>query len=215
LDPFFARRRAISIDAPLIEDYKALRRAQGAANGTINREVGVLGRMLSLAVEHGRLARKPKIKKLDEKGAVRRGFVEQADFDRIMKFLTPEHQLAVLTAYTLAWRMKSEALKLRWHDVDLALGTVSIPTRKNDDSRRCRITPELLVRFKEHRARMAELFGGRLPEYVFVRLPRTWAQKAKVGLRLYKIDTPWRKACQQAAIDADDPRLAALIPHDL
>src|SRR5262245_2089211 len=38
LDPFFARHRAIAIDAPAIEDYKALRRSQGAANGSINRE---------------------------------------------------------------------------------------------------------------------------------------------------------------------------------
>src|SRR5262245_1676302 len=214
LDPFFGRYRAIVIDAPLIEEYKALRKAQGAANGTLNREVGVLGKMLSLAVEDGRVARKPKIRKLDEKAAVRRGFVEQQAFDRIMKHLAPDLQLAALTAYTLAWRMKSEVLKLRWQDVDLTFGTVSIPTSKNDDPRRCRITPELLVRLKEHRARMLEVFG-KLPEHVFVRLPHAWAQKAKVGSRLFNIDVAWRQACQRAAIDGDTPELATLLIHDL
>lgn len=61
---------------------------------------------------------------------------------------------------------------------------------------------------------MLEVFG-KLPEHVFVRLPHAWAQKAKVGSRLFNIDVAWRQACQRAAIDGDTPELATLLIHDL
>jgi hypothetical protein len=42
------------------------RQGQGVANGTINREVAVLGRMQRLAYEHGKLLRLPVIHKPKE-----------------------------------------------------------------------------------------------------------------------------------------------------
>jgi len=44
------------------------RRTHEAANGTINRELAVLGRMLRLAYENGKLVRMPVIRKLSEAG---------------------------------------------------------------------------------------------------------------------------------------------------
>jgi len=198
-----------------MEEYKALRKSQGAANGSINREIGVVSKVLSLAVKHRKLARKPVFEKLDEKAAIRRGFVEQPDFDLVMKHLAPDLQLAALTAYTLARRMKSEVLRLRWADVDLVVGTVAIPTSKNGDPRRCRITLELKIRFAEHRERMIEVFG-RLPEYVFVRAPGRYSHKTKVGLQRRNFDVAWRGACVRAAeMKGGDAGLAELLQHDL
>ena len=45
---------------------------QGASNGTINRELAVLGRMLRLAHENGQLTRVAKIRKLTEAAPRRR-----------------------------------------------------------------------------------------------------------------------------------------------
>jgi len=49
-----------------IARYMEERRTHEAANGTINRELAVLGRMLRLAYENGKLVRMPVIRKLSE-----------------------------------------------------------------------------------------------------------------------------------------------------
>src|SRR5262245_36056778 len=57
LTPFFRGVRAVAIDRPLITRYIQHRQHEGASNGTIRIELGVLGRMLNLAHENGRLLR--------------------------------------------------------------------------------------------------------------------------------------------------------------
>jgi hypothetical protein len=49
-----------------VKRYIAERQAGGASNGTVNRELAVLGRMLRLAYENGKLMRLPLIHKLKE-----------------------------------------------------------------------------------------------------------------------------------------------------
>jgi hypothetical protein len=66
LDPFFRTRRLSAIRPADLTRYVAARQAEGAANGTINRELGVLGRMLRLAFENDKLLRLPIIRKLTE-----------------------------------------------------------------------------------------------------------------------------------------------------
>ena len=56
------------------------RRTHEAANGTINRELTVLGRMLRLAYENGKLVRMPVIRKLSE-APRRQGFFERERFE--------------------------------------------------------------------------------------------------------------------------------------
>src|SRR2546428_8086079 len=59
LDPFFARTRVVGIDGSAITRYAQHRQQEGAAGGTINRELGVLGKMLGLAVRNRKLMVKP------------------------------------------------------------------------------------------------------------------------------------------------------------
>ena len=59
LDAFFRTKRLGSIGPADATRYIAKRQAEGAANGTINRELAVLGRMLRLAYENGKLLRLP------------------------------------------------------------------------------------------------------------------------------------------------------------
>ena len=62
------------IQPALVTLYMAQRQAAGAANGTINRELAVLVRMLRLAYRNGKLQSVPVVDKLKEAGA-RQGFL--------------------------------------------------------------------------------------------------------------------------------------------
>jgi hypothetical protein len=79
LDKFFAGRRLASIGGSEATAYVAQRQAQKMANGTINRELAVLTKMLRLAYENRKLLRLPVIRKLKE-AAPRQGFFERAQF---------------------------------------------------------------------------------------------------------------------------------------
>ena len=86
LDTYFGARRLVSIGPDDCTAYAAKRRGVGAANGTINRELNVLGRLLSLAVENKKLLVKPIIRKLDE-APPRAGFFEQDQYQAVRRHL--------------------------------------------------------------------------------------------------------------------------------
>lgn len=62
--------------------YVTQRQAAGAANGTCNRELGVLGKLLRLAYKQNKLARVPAFSYLKE-AAPRQGFFEQEQFEAV------------------------------------------------------------------------------------------------------------------------------------
>jgi hypothetical protein len=76
LKRYFAGRRVASIGPADVTAYGAVRQAEEVANGTINRELAVLLRMLRLAYEQGKLVRLPVVRKLRE-AAPRDGFFER------------------------------------------------------------------------------------------------------------------------------------------
>ena len=86
LDNFFAGIRAAKIDASLVGQYIEQRRAQKAANGSINRELGLLTRMFRLAIENRRVTAVPVIRKLKE-AAPRQGFFERDQFEAVKRRL--------------------------------------------------------------------------------------------------------------------------------
>ena len=59
--------------------YTVQRQDEGASNASINRELSVLGRMFTLAVQQGKVAIRPYFPKLKEADA-RSGFFEAEDF---------------------------------------------------------------------------------------------------------------------------------------
>lgn len=69
----FCARRISGIGPADATTYALARQEAGASNGTINRELAVLIRMLRLAYENGKLLRMPIIRKLKE-GGPRQGF---------------------------------------------------------------------------------------------------------------------------------------------
>jgi hypothetical protein len=86
LDARFSNWRVAAIDPPAVTAYVEQRQHAGAANGTINRELAVLSRMLRLAAENNKLFRVPVIRKLKEADP-RSGFFEPEQYLAVKKHL--------------------------------------------------------------------------------------------------------------------------------
>ena len=101
------------------------RKAAGASNGEINRELAILKRGFSLALKAGTLTMKPHIPKLREDN-VRTGFFDRADLDAVLKHLPARLHAVVTFGFLTGWRIPSEVLKLQWRHIDLDVGTVRL-----------------------------------------------------------------------------------------
>jgi integrase len=116
LSTHFAGTRAVEISTPAMREYARARRAFGAAPGTINRDLGALSRMFTLALQSGQLSRRPYIPRLPE-GAPRQGFLEHAEYLAIRGRLTAAYCDVLDFGYLSGWR-RGEVLTLQWRDVD-------------------------------------------------------------------------------------------------
>ncbi len=205
LDGFFGGMRVARIGGAESTAYVAQRQRHAAANGTVNRELGILTKMLRLAYERGKVLRLPVIRKLKE-ALPRAGFCEPEVFGAIRKHLPEPHGLAVALCYTLAWR-RGEVLGLEWRHVDLEAGAVRLDAErsKTDEGREAFLTPALLLELKAHRSRVEALQRrlGRLVPHVFIRLRGRLA-----GRRIGNFRKRWMKACAAAGAPG-------LLLHDL
>jgi hypothetical protein len=66
LTRFFTSRRANAVSGDVLTAYIQHRQASGLSNGTINRELSVLGTASKLGLEHGKVVRRPVIHLLKE-----------------------------------------------------------------------------------------------------------------------------------------------------
>jgi len=206
LDPFFAGRRLSTIGASVITDYIAMRQAEGAANGTINRELATLSRMLRLAYENRKLLRLPVIRKPKESGP-RQGFFEREQYDAVRRRLSLDRQVAVAIAHELGWRTQSEVLTLEKRQIDLDEGTIRLDpgTTKNEDGRVVYLSTELkaLVAAQLERVSALERRTGRVVPYLFPHL-----SGPHEGQRVQDFRKAWATACRKAGV-------AGRLRHDL
>lgn len=172
LKSFFADRRASAVTGALITEYIQRRQLATVANGTINRELSVLGTAFRLGLEHNKVVRAPIIHLLKE-ATPRQGFFEEADFRAIRAHLPVDLQVAVTIMYTYGWRL-SEVMGLRLSQVDLAAGTLRLEpgTTKNREGRVVYLTPELEVLLREQLDRVLTCSRklGRLLPWLFTHL---------------------------------------------
>jgi site-specific recombinase XerD len=97
LEKYFTGIRVTEITTPKVQAYIEHRMEQDAKNGTINRELAVLKRMLNLGARQTppKVDRVPYIQKLRENN-VRKGFFEHDQYLALLKAL-PAHLRPVTT----------------------------------------------------------------------------------------------------------------------
>jgi integrase len=135
----FGHRRGLSVTPDDVRGYIAERRKRtknfpdGRANATINRELEILGRAFSLAVQEERLSRKPYIPTLPEDNA-RKGFFEKHELDAILPYLPEPLDDMARFAFLSGWRAE-EVRGLRWENVDRGAMEIRLDTSKNGEGR--------------------------------------------------------------------------------
>jgi integrase len=201
IEPFFRNSLALSITAAHINRFILKRQKEGAANAEINRELAIIRRAFTLAIENGKLQHRPKFRLLPEHNA-RTGFFEEAEFQGVLSHLPGELQPVLTFAYITGWRIKSEVFPLQWRQVDFAEGTVRLDpgSTKNRDGRVFPMTADLRQLLTEQR-RLTEVLQrekGVVIPWVFHRN----------GSRIRDIRGSWKAACTKACVPGR-------IPHDL
>lgn len=192
LKRYFEGCRVTEITTPKINNYIAMRLSEKAYNGTINRELAALRRMLNLGARQTppKVNRVPFIATLKENN-VRKGFLEYGEFLALRDALPDYLKGFVTFAYKTGWR-KQEIINLTWAQVDLQQGIVRLEpgTTKNDDGRTVYLDDELheiFTRQWENRKKAKKI----LP-YVFPNFNGT----AKIGNFIFA----WKAACKRAGI---------------
>jgi integrase len=214
LRPVFGGRRLASITTDDLRQYSVDRRAAGASNAQINRELAIVKRMFSLAIENGDITHRPHVAMLEERNT-RSGYFEPAQFDAVRAHL-PEYLRPVATfAFYTGWRVKSEVLPLQTRQVDLRAGTVVLDphTTKNDQARTLYFNPiaelrELLTAQLESAARLAREHG-RIVSHVFHETNASATARRRAGQRI--TEKRLYAAWQAATVAAGYP---GLILHD-
>jgi integrase len=195
LDPFFRGRRVAEIGGAEIDAYVAQRQQKQAANGTINRELATLSRMLRLAYENQKLLRLPVIRRPKE-AAPRAGFFEDVQFQAVRRLLPEDLQVAVTIMFTYGWR-KAEVLMLERRQLDLKAGTLRLDTSKNGEPRTVCLTPELKAMLGAQVERVDRLSRkiGRIIAPLFPHPRWRRAGEPRRGFR-----KRWRSVCKKAGV---------------
>ena len=145
LNKSFKDMKANRINTIEINAYIQNRLDEGAANGTINRELAALKRMMNIGARQTppKVDRVPYVSMLKENNA-RKGFFEHDEFLKVRDKL-PCYLKGLMTfGYKLGWRV-SEITGLTWGQVDRQRGVVRLEPgeTKNDEGRTVYLDTEL------------------------------------------------------------------------
>ena len=192
LKTVFEGVRVPDITTPRINAFVEARQAEGAENGTINRELAALKRILNLGARQTppKVDRVPFIPMLKENN-VRQGFFDHGHFLALRDSLPAYLKPFVTFAYKTGWRFQ-EVSNLQWAKVDLQGGTVRLEagTTKNDEARTVCLDNELQEIFNTlHEARKNR---DNVTPYVFTNEGGTD--------RIRDIRGSWERACRDAKI---------------
>jgi integrase len=193
---FFDGWRAMAVDAAAVRDFIEQRRADGAAEASIARELEALRRAFTLAAAAGRLGFTPVLPTLaiGHRNA-RQGFVAKADFQALLEVIGDSD---VRDFAEWAWwsgMRKGEIAKLRWEYLDRDAWTLAIPASDTKTRR-----PRTLALEGPLRDVMRRRLGARVFECPFI--------FHRDGAAISEFRKTWAAACWRAG-------LAGLLFHDL
>lgn len=171
LNPFFSGMKLRDIKPYIIEEYrskrKRYRKQDGTAlkNATINREVEVLRKMFSIAVNNGWANENPclarKVPPLREDN-IKERYLTLSEEARLLTACVGEyeHMRAIIICALHTGMRKSEILHLRWDCVDLNKRCITLLETKNGKKRKVPISMTLL-------GELEQLKKNRTSDYVF------------------------------------------------
>jgi len=190
---FFPFDRLVDITTTRVDQYQQARLSEGAARATVNRDLAYLRHGFKLLFESGQISQVPVIKLLEGEN-VREGFIDKADFDKLVDYLEPQAKDIVIFLYNSGWRTK-EAMTLEWRDIDLESGMIRL-RRENSKNKKGRLLP-LLGELHAVIERQAQVKRLDCP-FVFHRNGRPIKSFRKT----------WKTACEAIG-------QPTLVPHDM
>jgi len=216
LERYFKGVKVTAINTPNIEDYIEKRLNEGAANGSINRELAALKRMMNIGAKQTppKVDRVPFIPMLKESN-IRKGFFEHGDFIALRKAMQEHLRGFVTFAYKTGWR-KSEIANLKWNQVDRNQGIVRLEPgeTKNDEARTVYLDDELKEIFfhqwESRRNLLPFVFLNQKGTDRVKRFDKTWntaCKNAKIGKRLFH---DFRRTAVRNMVRAGIPEAVAM-----
>lgn len=198
VDTYFKEKPVTKITTDSARDFAEQLTKAGAANGTVNRSLALLRRMLNIAHEDGKLTSVPKIRLL-KAGPSRKGFLPRDQFDALLTRI-PTH-LKPLTVFLYYCGVRvGEALQIEWSQVDL---------------------PAAVIRLEREQTKADTARTVPLPDVLLGMLA---LQEPKEGLVFdgTNLRKAWQAACADAGLGTlekiegkRDKRYTGLIVHDL
>jgi integrase len=182
----------------------------GTSNAEINRELTILKRVFTLAMQDGKLLHRPHIPMLEERNT-RKGFFELEALAAVLRHLPTALRPAIEFAYITGWRIPSEVLPLQWHQVNFENGEVRLDpeTTKNRAGRVFPMTDDLRNLLKEREAERDRLKKtGTIVSHVFFRMVAKGRRGPKSPRPIVAFTKAWASACIAAGCPGR-------IPHDL
>jgi integrase len=158
LDRFFGHKQLSIVTTDTLRAFIIKRQGQGAESATINRNMALLRRMLFLAQREGKIRSVPYFPMLKE-GTPRKGFLEHAQFERLLNFLPAHLRALVIFLYFTGCRL-GEARKISWDQMDLRMGQVRLhgDQTKNAEPRTLPLPKELIEMLHQAKARTGAVF---------------------------------------------------------
>jgi len=178
-------RRMMEHESP---KRRGRRRRGPPSPASLDRELALLKRMASYALECGRIQSNPIARvKLLNKPNVRRVTVDEATFARLHAIADQELKPIILTAYDTGMR-KGEILNLRWSQLDVRVGAIKLAAEdtKTNFPRTVYLTERVLQALRAIPRRLGT-------EYVFVN-PET-------GTRWEDARKLFKRACRRLGLD--------------
>jgi integrase len=180
------------------------------SNAEINRELTLLKRMFTLAMEAEKLLHRPKIPMLKERNT-RTGFFEPAQFAAVRSHLPAPLAAMAEFSYITGWRVPSEVLVLEWRQVDFGAGEIRLDPHqtKNGEGRVFPMTDDLRALLDARRRVTKELerTRGQIIPWVFFRLVAKGRRGPKSPKPIRAFTKVWKAACRAAGCPGR-------IPHD-
>jgi len=166
LIPFFGRNRKLSDIKPQdVDDYKSIRLKEKAAPATVDRELSVLRHLINLAERWNRFFGKNpvSIARLLNPNTQKERTLTHEEEKRLLDSTNEYLRPIIIFALNTAMR-KSEILTLKWSNVDLVTGIITLEKSNTKSKKLRRIPINTVVR----KLMLEQKLKGKGSEYVFL-----------------------------------------------